>query len=89
MRMFDLIPVDSRKSFYGKAKVIETNYCNVKQYDLMSYNTVVCSYVNGEFIRLWNGYSATTSRHIDSFRSFLDLPRMSKKEWIELPVKGV
>lgn len=87
--MFNLIPVDSHKSFYGKAKVIETNYCNVKQYDLMSYITVVCSYVNGEFIKLWNGYSATTIRHINSFRSFLKLPQLNKKEWLELPVEGV
>ena len=88
MRTFELIPVDSRKSFYGKAKVFEYEYDNTIRYDLMSYNITVCSYVNGEFIKLWNGYSATTARHIDSFRRVFNLSRMSKKEWLELPVRG-
>ena len=49
-----LHPVDWRKSFYGKAGVIEENG-NVY---LRSYNTIVCGIVDGEFRRFWDEESA-------------------------------
>jgi len=62
---FDLMPYDSRKSFYGKAKILE----NIETGDvfLQSYDTIVCGIVNGHFEKYWPGYSATTMRHINSF----------------------
>ena len=69
-KIFDL-PVcgsDRAKSFYGKAKVIETE--NGEKV-LQSYNTEVCKIsCNGEFVRMWEGYSTTTMRHVNSFLYF-------------------
>lgn len=76
---FDLLPCDSHKSFYGKAVVI------IKDNDnrfLKSYDTIVCHIdENNNFIKDWNDYSATTMRHINSFREYYGFPKMSKKEW--------
>ena len=72
-KIFDL-PVcgyDRAKSFYGKAKVIETD--NGEKV-LQSYNTFVCRITAaGRFVRMWGGYSATTMRHVNSFLSFYDM----------------
>ena len=56
---------DSRKSFYGKAHVIDHGNGLL---ELQSYDTVVCSLKNGaNYKRLWNGHSLTTTRHIKEF----------------------
>ena len=72
-KIFDL-PVcgyDRAKSFYGKAKVIETD--NGEKV-LQSYNTFVCRITAaGRFVRMWGAYSATTMRHVNSFLSFYDM----------------
>lgn len=66
MRTYDLgAYYDSRKSFYGKAKVMELD--NSRK--LFSYNTEVSKIENGNFfIRegFWN-YSQTTRRHVREF----------------------
>lgn len=54
---------DNRKSFYGKAKYF-------RDYGILflrSYSTDVAAIVDGTVYRLWNGYSATTQRHINEF----------------------
>ena len=81
--MFDLIPANNQKSFYGKAKVIVT----AKGLYLKSYDTFV-AFVDKKknFYRLWDGYSATTAKHIHSFRIRLGLAPMGKKEWENLKV---
>lgn len=87
---FDLSPVaDSRKSFYGKAKCayVYDNYgvCGIV---LKSYDTDVCfisSY--GSIHRLWNGYSATTMRHVHDFiYQFAGKNSGGKAEWDKMPV---
>lgn len=56
MKIYELCPVDNRKSFYGKAKVIEKD--NGEKV-LQSYNTEVCKITkSGKFVRLWDDYSA-------------------------------
>ena len=56
---------DSRKSFYGKAHVIDRGNGLL---ELQSCDTVVCSLSNRtKFTRLWDGHSQTTSRHIKEF----------------------
>lgn len=80
MKTFDLIPNDGRKSFYGKAKVIE----NGGNITLRSYNTDVCRIVNGKFEKLWNGYSATTMRHINAFVDAYGINGGGKKWWDNL-----
>lgn len=80
-RIFDLPCMDNRKSFYGKAQIIERNGEKL----LKSYETIVCKIdANGCFIRLWNGYSATTMRHVNSFCSFYNVNGGGKKWWDSL-----
>ena len=75
-----------QKSFYGKARIIETENGTVY---LQSYATIVCKIENGQFLRCWAGYSATTAKHIDAFRRENGLAGISKKEWDKLPVVGI
>lgn len=71
-KIYDLPCLDSRKSFYGKAKVMEQE--NGEKI-LLSYNTEVAKITeSGEFVRMWGGESATTMRHINSFLQFLGMP---------------
>lgn len=80
MKIYDLIPTDGRKSFYGKAKVfIEDDGTET----LYSYNTpIIKRTAAGELVRMWNGWSATTGRHIIAFCG------IHKAEYIKLPVMG-
>lgn len=55
---------DSRKSFYGKARVVD--YENGKK-ELYSYNTLVSVCENGKVTDLGK-WSQTTSRHQREFR---------------------
>lgn len=80
-KIFDL-PVcgyDRAKSFYGKAKIIETD--NGEKV-LQSYNTFVCRITAaGRFVRMWGGYSVTTMRHVNSFLSFYGMDGGGKAWW--------
>lgn len=79
MRRISLNPVDGRKSFYGKAVAIENN--NGEKL-LQSYETVVCKIdSDGNFVRLWNDYSATTMRHVNAFISFYGISGGGKAWW--------
>ena len=64
----------------GKAVIIPIN----NGYKLKSYYTDVCEIVNGEFTKLWEGFSVTTMKHINLFRNANGLASLSKREWIEL-----
>lgn len=55
----------------------KTNY-------LQSYDTVILMYQNGKIIKLWNDYSKTTLKHINTFLSMQGLKQLSKKEWLAL-----
>lgn len=72
------------EGFNGRALILPGDAGNALV--LRSYYTDVCSYnpKTGEFFKLWEGYSNTTLKHINIFRSFLKLPQLSKREWIEL-----
>lgn len=79
MKIYDLPCLDRRKSFYGKARIKETE--NGEKV-LQSYNTEVCKInANGQFVRMWGGYSATTMRHVNSFLSFFGIPGGGKAWW--------
>lgn len=79
MRIFELTPNDNRKSFYQKAKVLEKE--DGRKF-LMSYGVPVC-YLdkNNQFVRLWEGYSATTMRHINAFLSLYSIDGGGKAWW--------
>ena len=82
MKVYDLIPTDSRKSLYGKARVIEKD--NGEKV-LKSYKTEVCKIKsNGEFVRLWGGYSATTMRHVNTFVQLFNIAGGGKTWWNNL-----
>ena len=72
MNIYELLArYDARKSFYGKAKVLELDN-GTKQ--LLSYDTIVGEIRNGKYIQLWEGKSQTTTRHIKEFKKqFLEV----------------
>ena len=78
--MYELVPNNGQKSFYGKA-VVET-YTDGSAV-LFSYNTpIIKRLVSGELVRLWAGWSATTGKHISAFcglnkAGFMALPHDS------------
>lgn len=76
MREYELIPTNGRKSFYGKARVVVENGTET----LISYSTPIMRRVNGEYERLWDGWTTTTGTHIKSFSG------MNKAEFCELPL---
>lgn len=66
----ELIPTNNRKSFYGKAKVIN----NDDTIELLSYNTIVAIYnKNNKELTINGEYSNTTTTHIKSFKNYLNL----------------
>lgn len=76
MKMYELIPTDGRKSFYGKARVEVDKDGNETLY---SYNTpIIKRLVSGELVKLWEGWTATTGRHIAAFCG------LSKAEYMNL-----
>lgn len=75
--MYELKPIDSRKSFYGKAVVTRDG----DTLTLTSYTTKVATYNEATKELKVNGwYSNTTARHIRSFLDFCGLPNMTKQE---------
>ena len=77
----ELCPQYGQKSFYGKAKIIETE---TGRY-LLSYETIICSLsYGGTFIKYWDGYSVTTMKHIQAFFAFVRWPSGGKSWWTGL-----
>ena len=72
MTIFDLTArYDSRKSFYGKAKVLIFDNGTIQ---LQSYDTIVGEIRDGKYYQLWDGKSQTTTRHINEFKKqFLEV----------------
>lgn len=78
--VYELTPSDGRKSFYGKAKVYIADDGTETLY---SYNTPIISKTpSGELMRMWDGWSATTGRHIFAFCG------MRKSKFMHLPLRG-
>lgn len=60
----ELIPTDSRKSFNGRAKIVEAN----GRKNLLSYSTLMCGIDSrGKIHRYSDFQSATTNRHVKAF----------------------
>ena len=55
---------------------------------LVSYLTKVAKFNinNGELVRLWDGYSHTTMRHINEWLQLHCLPTITKKQWMKMEV---
>ena len=75
--METLTPVNGRKSFYGKCKMINGG----DSIQLKSYDTIVAEF-NQEtgIINVFGWYSRTTASHINSFLNHFGLTPANKKE---------
>ena len=83
IRSFELEPIDNRKSFYHKCRVLEREDGSKV---LQSYNTYVCKIdPDGTFHKTWAYYSPTTMRHINAFLNFYGIEGGGKKWWDNLP----
>lgn len=77
IKSVELQPNDSHKSFYKKAIV---HYHADGSTSLQSYSTIVAQTTpDGKLQRTWNGYSATTGRHIKAYCG------LNKSEYLNLP----
>lgn len=54
---------------------------------LLTVTTVCKIDKSGEFVRMWEGYSATTMRHINAFIEMFGISGGGKKWWDALPVE--
>ena len=80
MTIYDLLPLNGQKSFYGKAKVILQNNGDKI---LVSYNTEILKITSdGQKIRLWDGWSTTPGKHIAAFCG------LNKKAFLALPLEA-
>lgn len=71
---------DSRKSFYGKAHLIETD----DKVELQSYDTIVATYYKNENKFVLHGdYSNTTTRHQKEFANQLGFDFKNKKDMLD------
>lgn len=79
MRIYELTPTDGRKSFYSKAKVVIDDQGNET---LVSYDTPIIKRTpTGELVKLWDGWTATTGRHINAFCG------LNKAQYVALPME--
>lgn len=83
MRTYELTPNNGRKSFYGKARVIERENGDI---ELLSYDTIVARVRQGRFEKLWDGYSMTTMSHINAFIDAMGIEGGGKAWWVALEV---
>lgn len=75
-----LLPINGRKSFYGKCRVIdETENSHIVK--LQSYDTIVAEYNTLTKVMIVHGwYSATTATHINAFLDHFGFKTCTKKE---------
>jgi len=77
MKTFELDPINGKKSFYGKCKVIEENRISY----LYSYDLLVAYYNDEKNTMKVNGYySQTTASHINAFLNYYGFKTCTKKE---------
>lgn len=83
LNIYELFPrYDARKSFYGKAHIIETS----KTIKLKSYDTIILQYSKQSktikfLCRDPRSFSQTTNRHVNEFlKQFTNTSPLSKKE---------
>lgn len=77
--IYELKPITNQKSFYGKATVIVLSDGTQL---LKSYETIVLKRKpDGELVRTWQGWSATTGKHIAAFAG------INKKQYLSLSLE--
>jgi hypothetical protein len=71
LQIFELTPINGRKSFHGKCKVIiQDEYAK-----LLSYNTIVAEYdiITKDYKQHIEKPSLTTNSHIKAFKQFYEI----------------
>ena len=58
---------------------------DAEEVKIYSYSTLVAVVKNGKLTKKWSGHSSTTTKHINQILVMLDMPKISKKNWEELP----
>lgn len=58
---------------------------DAEEVKIYSYGALVGVVKNGKLVRKWSGHSSTTIKHINQVLVMLDMPKISKKDWEELP----
>lgn len=81
MSIKELKPIDNRKSFYGKAQAVT----NGDEITLYSYETAILKIKGGKLFRIWEGWSATTQRHINAFLQEYADGQSGKAFFVSLP----
>lgn len=79
MKKLELIPTNGRKSFYGKAYVMDDEKGTEKLY---SYETLILTRRNSQLQRHYNGWTQTTGAHIKAFCG------LDKAGFLALPMAG-
>lgn len=89
---YELKPIHTnQKSFYRKA-IVTVSYNDDDMYlVLQSYDTyvVMVKITKGgmpQVRRLWDGYSATTMRHVNELLMQEDFPKLSARAWRSMEV---
>lgn len=86
MKIYEL-PATTQKSYYQKAKVVVTDSGKTL---LRSYDTIVAGILSdGSVHRYWNGYSATTAKHVNDFFRLFGKRPVNKREWLNMKVEEV
>lgn len=84
VKRFKLEPIhDNHNSFYNKAVVYEYE----DKIYLNSYATTVACIDGNGFHRMWDGYSATSMRHINEFSMQFGDGNTGKAWWTSLEVE--
>ena len=84
-KSIDELAKEFQKAFYKKATLIQMSDIIY----LQSYNTIVAAVKDGKLLKLWDGYSKTTSRHIYTFCHCFGVKNVSKKEWEKMPITNI
>lgn len=84
-KSIDELAKEFQKAFYRKAALIKKE----GRVFLQSYDTIVACIDKGKLFKLWDGYSATTARHIYTFCYSFGVKPVSKKEWENMPLSRV
>ena len=78
MKILDLKPLNEQKSFGGKAQIIIMNGNTIQ---LRSFETIVAEYNTKEdIINVFDWFSMTTAKHINSFLELYGFRNVSKKD---------
>ena len=83
-----LDPIEAIKLYEKKPRGKPWSICHNGYCYLFSHSTKVAKFNlnDGKLVRLWDGYSQTTMRHINVWLRLHWLPTITKKQWMKMEV---